>query len=248
MKKILGSMAFAFFNLLHPRMLWLMIWPVLVAIALWGVVLFVFWTQAALWTAALLQRWIETATLFFSWDAGSVAAFSAKLIMVLMLLPLIQFTALMILGVFGLPAMVEHVASRHYPQLARRQGGSFAGSLWNGLAALGGLALLGVVTLPLWLVPPLWPLIPVMILGWVNQKVLRYDALAEHASADEMREIFTANRRLLYVLGVVLAAIAYLPFLGFFAPVLFGLAFIHYLLGELQARREAPIEGVATRL
>jgi hypothetical protein len=39
------------------------------------------------------------------------------------------------------------------------------------------------------------------------------------------------------------ALLAYVPLLGFVAPVLFGLAFIHLLLGELQALREAPIEG-----
>jgi len=107
---------------------------------------------------------------------------------------------------------------------------------------------LGLATLPLWLIPPLWPLIPVLILGWVNQKVLRYDALAEHASADEMRAIFATHRRTLYLLGFVLALVAYVPLLGFFAPVLFGLAFIHFLLAELEARRQAPIEGESVRL
>ena len=33
------------------------------------------------------------------------------------------------------------------------------------------------------------------------------------------------------------------PLVGFIAPVLFGLAFIHLLLGELEAHRQAPIEG-----
>jgi len=248
MSRILASIAFAFFNLLHPRMLWLMIWPVLVALAIWGTVVFVFWTQAALWVAGQLRQWIETATLFISWDASAAALFGAKVIIVLMLVPLIQLSALLILGVFGLPAMVEHVASRRFPQLARRRGGSFAGSVWNSVVALLGMVMLGLVTLPLWLMPPLWPVIPVAILGWVNQKVLCYDALAEHGSADEMRAIFAANRGLLYLLGLVLALVAYVPLIGFFAPVLFGLAFIHFLLAQLQVARDAPIEGEAVRL
>ena len=105
--------------------------------------------------------------------------------------------------------------------------------------------LLGIVTLPLWLVPPLWPAIPVAILGWVNQKVLRYDALSEHASAEEMRALFAANRGALFGLGVVLAILAYVPPLGFLAPVLSSLAFVHFLLGDLEKRRGAPIEGEA---
>ena len=248
MNRILASIAFAFFNLLHPRMLWLMIWPVLVARAIWGTAGFVFWTQAALWFAGLLRQWIETATVFVTWDASAAALIGAKVIIVLLLVPLVQLTALLILGVFGLPAMVEHVASRRFVQLARRQGGSFSGSIWNSVAALAGMVVLGLVSLPLWVVPPLWPVIPVAILGWVNQKVLRYDALAEHATADEMRAIFASNRGLLYLLGFVLALVAYVPLIGFFAPVLFGLAFIHFLLADLDARRQAPIEGEAVRL
>ena len=248
MTRIAGSLAFAFVNLLHPRMLWLMIWPVLVALAVWGTAAFVFWAEAAVWVAALLRQWLETATVFISWDASAAALIGAKVLIVLLLVPLIQLTALLILGVFGLPAMVEHVAARRFPQLARRHGGSFAGSLWNSVVALLGMAVLGVATLPLWLLPPLWPLIPVAILGWVNQQVLRYDALAEHATADEMRDIFAANRGPLYLLGLVLALVAYVPLIGFFAPVLFGLAYIHFLLADLDTRRQAPIEGEAVRL
>jgi hypothetical protein len=248
MTRILGSIAFAFFNLLHPRMLWLMIWPVLIALALWGGLVIVFWAQATLWLAGLMQQWLASSTLFVAWDASAAALFSAKAIIVLMLVPLVQLTALLILGVFGLPAMVEHVASRRFPQLARRRGGSFAGSIWNSVLALAGMAALGLVSLPLWLIPPLWPLIPALILGWVNQKVLRYDALAEHASADEMRAMFSSHRGTLYLLGFVLALVSYVPLLGFFAPVLFGLTFIHFLLADLDAGRQAPIDGDAVRL
>src|SRR5258706_14795985 len=110
------------------------------------------------------------------------------------------------------------------------------------------MSVLGLVVLPVWVLPPLWPIIPLVILGWVNQKVLGNDALAEHASADEMRAIFAANRGRLYLLGFVLALVAYVPLLGFFAPVLFGLAFVHFLLADLDARRLAPIESEPTRL
>ena len=158
-------------------------------------------------------------------------------------MPVIQLTALLILGVFGMPEMVNHVAARRFPQLERRRGGGFAGSVWNGLVALCGLALLGLVSLPLWVFPPLWPLIPIAIMGWVNQKVLRYDALAEHADGEEMRRIFAERRGSLYVLGVALALVAFVPLLGFFAPVVVGLTFIHYLLAQLKLLRERPIEG-----
>jgi CysZ protein len=243
MSRIVGSLGFGLLQMFHPRILWLMVWPVLIAVAIWGVVVFVFWTQAALWLGEVLQQWIQRATFFLSWDAGALAVIMAKVLIVIMVVPLVQLTALLILGVFGLPEMVKHVAAVRFPALARRQGGNFAGSVWNSVVALLGMVLLFLVTLPLWLVPLFWPVLAPAILGWVNQRVLRYDAIAEHASAEEMAEIFAVDKGNLYLMGFLLAMASYIPIAGWFAPVLFGIAYIHYLLGELERRRGAPIEG-----
>ena len=37
MKPLLGALGYAAANLLHPRMLWLMVWPMLVAAGVWGI-------------------------------------------------------------------------------------------------------------------------------------------------------------------------------------------------------------------
>jgi len=243
MSTIPNSLLFALGNLLHPRMLWLMLWPVMVALAIWGTVAIVFWAQLVATLAGFINEWLLSAQFLASYDLSDWALFIAKAMILICLVPLIQLTALLILGVFGMQAMVDYVARRAYRGLARRQGGSFAGSVWNSVVALLGLAGLGLLSLPLWVFPPLWPLIPVAILGWVNQRVLRYDALAEHGDAQEMAQVFRGARGSLYVLGALLALIAYIPLVGFFAPVLFGLAMIHYLLAELQALRGAPLEG-----
>ncbi len=242
MSNITRSVLFALGNLLHPRMLWLMLWPVLIAVGLWGTVAIFFWAQLATWLAGLINQWLTTGMLAIQWDMQGAALIGAKALILILLVPLIQLTALLILSSFGMPAMVEHVASRSYPQLERRKGGSLAGSLWNSLVGLAGMVVLFFASIPFWIFPPLWPLIPVAILGWVNQRVLRYDALAEHADAGELHQLIAARRGSLYLLGAVLALVSYVPLLGFFAPVLFGLTFIHYLLAELETRRTAPIE------
>ena len=242
MNRILASLGYAFINLLHPRMLWLVVWPMLVSLLVWGAAAFALWTRTAFWFAEHLRQWLSSGVFFVRFEAGDWVLVVAHVVMFLLFVPLVYLTALMILGLFGMQAIVDHVA-RRYPQLASRSGGSAAGSVWNGVVALCGMILLGLVTLPLWLIPPLWPAIPVAILGWVNQKVLRYDAAAEHASAEEMAVLFKANRGALYGLGVILAVLAYVPPLGFLSPVLSGLAFTHLLLGDLARRRSAPIEG-----
>jgi uncharacterized membrane protein YjgN (DUF898 family) len=247
MNPLARSLFLAFASLLHPRMLWLMIWPMLIALLIWGVVLLFTGAQLVAVLSGWMQQWMHSGTLFIRWDFSDAITIAAKVLLFLTFIPLVWLTALFILSVFGMQAMVEHVASRRFPQLARRRGGGFAGSVANSMVALAGLALLCVVSIPFWLIPPLWPLIPVAIMGWVNQRVLRYDALAEHATADEMRVIFASRRGALYTLGAVLALLAFVPLVGFLAPVLFGLAFIHFLLGELEALRQAPIEGETVR-
>jgi hypothetical protein len=213
---------------------------VLLALAFWGTAVLIFWGQLVLWLGGTLKGWVQTATFFFNWDATDVTLFAAKALILVMLVPLIQLTALLILGVFGMPVMVNHVAERRFPQLERRKGGSFAGSMWNSVVAVLGLMLLGLVSLPLWLFPPLWPVIPVVILAWVNQKVLRYDALAEHADPGEMNRIFSESRGTLLLLGGALALVSYIPVLGFFAPVIVALTFIHYLLARVKGLRDQP--------
>jgi len=233
------SLLYAAANLLHPRMLWLMFWPMLVALALWGSVALVAWGTLAVRLAVWLQQALDYALSWSHVEFATAALVAANVLLFIAFVPLVYLTALFILSIFGMQKMVGYVASRAYPQLERRRGGGIAGTGWNGLAAFAGMLGLAIVSIPLWLLPPLWPIIPLVILGWVNQRLLRYDALAEHADAEEMRRLFRRHRGTLYLLGLLLALAAYIPIVGFFAPVLFGLAFIHYLLGALAAERAA---------
>jgi hypothetical protein len=238
---IVGSLLYGLANLLHPRMLWLMVWPMLVSLTLWGIAALVLWTRIAFWLAQRLQQWLEPAAGFIGFDLADAALIAAHVMLFLLFVPLVYVTALFILGIFGMQKMVELVAERSFPTLERRRGGGAAGSAWNGIVALAGMAGMFVLSLPLWILPPLWPLIPLVILAWVNQRLLRYDALAEHADAQEMARIFRERRSGMYALGLMLALAAYVPLVGLVAPVVFGLAYIRYLLGALQASR--GIEG-----
>jgi hypothetical protein len=233
MKPVFGALGYAAANLLHPRMLWLMIWPMLIAAGFWGIAALFLWVRTAMRIAEVIQSGLD----FFHLQAPDAAMIAAHAVLFLLFVPLVWLTALFILGMFGMGEMVELVAAQSFPTLERRRGGGVVGSIANGIATLIGMAAMAIVTLPLWLLAPLWPLIPLVIFAWANQRLLRYDALAEHADRQEMRQIFRQRRKHLYLFGLLMALIAYVPVIGFVAPVLFGLAFIRYLLGALAEHR-----------
>src|SRR5690606_148650 len=100
---------------------------------------------------------------------------------------------------------------------------------------------LWLLTLPLWLVAPLAAVASVLVSANLNQKLFRYDALSEHASAEEMQQIFSRARGRLFVLGIFTGLIYFIPVLNVAAPVFAAVAFIHLCLSELAAlRAETP--------
>jgi CysZ protein len=231
----------AFASLLHPRMLLLMLWPVAVALVMWLGLALAFWSQAAAWLQLQFDQSAAIGWAISVWPLSLVAVHLAWILLVLLFIPLVLITAVLIIGVFAMPLMVSLVAERAYPGLDRRQGGSFAGSLWNGLLTLVWLALLVLLSLPLWFFPPLWPVLPIVLFGYLNQRVFRYDALYEHATGWEMQTLIRRHRRELLLLGVVVALFGLIPLIGFFAPVYGGLAFIHYCLARLAQLRAEPV-------
>jgi uncharacterized protein involved in cysteine biosynthesis len=113
--------------------------------------------------------------------------------------------------------------------------------VWNALVALIVFVVLSLLSLPLWFVPVFWPVLPVLLFAYLNQRVFQYDAVAEHASGEEMRELFRRYGKHLYLLGIILSLIAHIPLVGFFIPVIAGLAFIHYGLDRLGELRRAGV-------
>src|SRR5688572_10821923 len=100
MARIPGSLLYALLNLFHRQIIWLMIWPVLLAAILWGGVAIAFWAPLVAKLAGLIQAVIERAEFIAQFDLSDMVVFGSKVILLLILVPLIQFTALLILGVF----------------------------------------------------------------------------------------------------------------------------------------------------
>lgn len=237
MSDIFKALVAAAGSLFHPKILMIVLWPMVFALLLWGVLAWVFWGDWLAW----LNHWIAPAEVFLSqFDFAWVASALTVTLMVLMIAPLALTTALLIAAVVAMPMMVNHVARRHYPDLARLQGGTAWGSAWNALVAVIVFIGLWLITLPFWLAAGLGAIFSVLLTAYFNQRLFRYDALAEHASHAEFKLILEQSSSSLYGLGLILALLHYVPVINLISPIYTGLAYIHFGLAKLQQLRSVP--------
>lgn len=235
MTPVFEAVSRAFRDMFQFQVLWIIIWPILTAGLLWLVLGVVFWNTFSVWiasglTAIGIQTWLEGAEP--RWIAYGIQGIAHLILFV----PLVFVTALVITALFAMPALVRLVATRDYPHLKREQGGGFVGSVINALIALGIFVAIWAVTIPLWVIG-VGVIIPFVATAYLNQRLFRYDALAEHASREEMSAIFSAQRPSLWGLGLLTGLMQFIPFLNLVAPVLAALAFIHFGLARLSELR-----------
>lgn len=245
MQELSRALARAARTMMHPRMLWLMVWPLVLSLIVWLVLGTLFGAQLFNWVEGALNQSSIYKSVTATWPISALATGLLWLLMFLLAIPLVLVTATLIVGLVAMPMVVRFVADRDFSTLERRRGGTFAGSLVNTIVSLLMFIALAIVTLPLWLIPPLWPVIPIVLLGFFNQRVFRYDALADHASAGEIQAIVKGERRRLWSLGMILGLLGYIPFAGLFAPVYSALAFTYYCLGRLAETRSVGASRVS---
>ncbi|MEO5764191.1 MAG: EI24 domain-containing protein [Casimicrobiaceae bacterium] len=201
------------------------------------------WTPLVDWMAVTLfdapRGATGTAT---GWGAivAGVATFVAFVALALV-------AALVAIGVFAMPVIVSTVAARDFATLERRKGGTVAGSVVNAAVAVALFVPLWIASLFLLFVPPLFVAVSLVLSAWLNQRLLRYDALAEHADAAELRDVVRKARGKLFRLGLVLAPLSYVPIVNFFAPLYAGIAFTYLCLDEVAARRAAAGRAAGAR-
>jgi uncharacterized protein involved in cysteine biosynthesis len=235
MTAILDALARALRDLFSLRVLWVVVWPMLLALLLWLALGISFWGTFSGWIeqgldAIGIQTWL--AELEPAWIANGIQA----LLHLVLFVPLVMLTALVITALFGMPALIRVVAERDYPELERENGGGLIGSLWNAVVAIVVFVALWLITLPLWLIG-IGVIVPFVAAAYLNQRLFRYDAIAEHASADEMAALYKQERSSWWGLGLLTGLVQFVPLLNLLGPVFAALAFIHFGLARLARQR-----------
>ena len=200
----------------------------------------------ALWLLGSILLWIVIGVLVYApaTDAlvgvlggGIGERIAGALIVMVAIAMAALLTALVAIAVFTMPAVVRLVAARYFPSLERRHGGSWHGSTRNLVVTLGLFIPAWLASFALLALPPLYVAVSWSLTGWLNQRLFRYDALAEHADRAELAALPRALRSQLMLLGIVLAPLALVPIVDLFLPLFAALAFACLCLDALARRR-----------
>ena len=246
----LGSVSQAFRRALvsqiHPRMLFALFLPFIIALLGALVLLLAFWTPLTAWLTDQVTSWGFMSTID-QWMLG-IGLFSINLVIVPMLaagilLPLAGILGLVIAAVFVMPLVLRHLEQREYKGLVRRGEMATAVGAWNAVW-VGGLFAVGwLLTMPLWLFPPLPIILSVFWWAFAFTRMLRVDAIVEHASAQERRLLWKRHNRQYWLMGIIISLINLFPPAWLVLPVFSALVFAHFSLEALrQLRSETVID------
>ena len=245
MNDVIRAFLRAFRSQLHPAMLMLALLPFFGALLIWGGVLWWYWDVVT----AMLREWL-LAWSWFGWLSNTLTGmglrdgFLVPLFVFVLIFPLTILTAVLIAGMLAMPMILQHVCKRDYSGLVKQGEGILSTSLANALIAAMIFALGWLLTLPLWLIPPLALVLPFFWVAHLNLRVLRVDALVEHASPAELEFMLQHHSGRLWMLSIFCTLFCSIPLMWIVAPVFSGLAFAHYQLHALRGLRSQPAKTV----
>ena len=186
---------------------------------------------ASVWIAIAVMAWDPLTGALAQWFGGAGEASTWRRVAA-------QIVAALMFAALTMPVIVKTVAARHFPGLDPRRGGTFVGSTRNAAIALLGFVPLWLLTLPLLVFPPLYAVVSLLLNAWLSQRMFRSDALAEHASSEEIAIVLRENRTRLMGLGLVLSPLSLVPVVNILVlPIYAGIAFTELCLSELATLR-----------
>lgn len=213
MNDIFRSFGRALVSQMHPRMLMLTVVPFVLATVLWGGLIWWGWEPIMGTARAILEGSVFTSWIYSMLDwlgLQSLRSVVAPLFVLTLAIPLVIASMLIFISLFSVPVVVRQL-ERSYPDLAKSHGGSIVGSVFQTLGSTLIFLVLILITLPLWLIPPFFALIPPVLWGWLTYRVMTYDALAEHATAEERKTLMKRHRVPLLMIGVAVGLLGSAP-------------------------------------
>jgi len=231
----------------HPTMLFAVLLPFLIALVGAILLLWFFWTPLNDWLRAEVSQW-DLVNRVDQWFIA-VGIFSLKIwlipiIAAAILLPVSGILGLAIAAVFVMPLVLRHVGQREYATVGRRGKFSTAVSVWNAVWVSVAFAAGWLLTLPLWLVPPMAIVLSIFWWAFAFSRMMRVDAIVEHASPDERKLILERNNGGFWTIGLICSLLNLLPPAWIILPMFSALVYAHYGLEALKRLRQDRVIDV----
>lgn len=231
----------------QPKMLALLVMPLLVSVSVWALSAWLFWDPVTEW---LRVGWF-TGSGWVARGHAWIASHGVKgldhwipnVFAFLLIVPIAIATALGLIAVTAMPVVLRYLGNGDYRDVERLGSvgtlgsAGMAASLGNLLRTLAIFIPGYLLTIPLWFIAPLALIVPWLWWGWLTSRLMRFDSNIEHATSAERQFLHRHDRSSYFVLGLACAALNYLPPLFLIAPVLSALVFSHYSLMRLRELR-----------
>jgi hypothetical protein len=254
---------------IHPKVIGLSLLPLLFLTLLGLGLGYFFWDSAvhAVWLWVSGSSFFSTVLDWFSrFGMGSLRSVVAPFIVIVLATPVLILFVMLVVAFMMTPTLVRLVATRRFESLQKREGASIWRSVLWTLSSTLVAAVALLLSMPLWLILPLLFFLPPLIWGWLNYRVMSFDALAQHASREERLAVMKQHRWALIGIGIATGYLGAMPSLiwaagamaAVFALVLLpvvlwlytlifafsSLWFTHYCLTALNQMRAVPAQPV----
>lgn len=227
----------------HPRMLFALLLPFLIMLV--GAILLLVlalgpltdWLNQQLSQSTMLikaNEWMVSVGLF---SLSAIKAWLVPFAVAIVLLPISGILGLTVAAIFVMPMVVTHVSRQHFPGLALQGQNTLVVSVWNAVWVSVAFVLGWVLTLPFWLFPPLGLLVSLLWWTFAFSRIMRIDAIVEHATSQERLRLIKRQSTGFWTIGMVCALMNLIPPAWIFLPVFAGLVYTHYGLDALQRLR-----------
>lgn len=227
----------------HPRMLFALLLPFLIMLV--GAILLLVlalgpltdWLNHQLSQSTILiaaNEWMISMGLF---SLSGIKAWLVPFSVAIVLLPISGILGLTVAAIFVMPMVVTHVSRQHFPELALQGQNALIVSVWNAVWVSVVFVLGWVLTLPFWLFPPLGLLVSLLWWTFAFSRIMRIDAIVEHATRQERALLIRRHSTAFWTIGMLCAVMNLIPPAWIFLPVFSGLVYTHFGLEALQRLR-----------
>jgi len=226
----------------HPAMLFALLLPFFIVLLGSVILVWLFWAPVTDWLRHGFETWPvigQVEAWLLAMGLVSLQLWLVPILAACILLPLSGLAGIAVAAVFVMPLVLRHLGQGAYADVARQGQWAFAASAWNATWVVVLFCLGWMLTMPLWLFPPLALVLPTLWWTFAFTRMLRLDALVEHASPDERRRLIRRHNLGFWTLGLICALLSLLPPAWLFLPVFSSLLFAHFALEMLRRERRA---------